>query len=37
LSKAPANVVEGLEAQHAENTSLLAKKQSELDALGSAK
>ncbi len=33
LSKAPANVVEGLKAQYAENTSLLAKKQAELDAL----
>ena len=34
LSKAPAQVVEGLRAQHAENTTLLAKKQAELDTLG---
>jgi valyl-tRNA synthetase len=36
LSKAPANVVDGLKAQHTENASLLAKKQSELDMLVSA-
>jgi valyl-tRNA synthetase len=33
LSKAPATVVDGLKAQHVENTSLLTKRQSELDAL----
>ena len=33
LSKAPATVVDGLKSQHIENTSLLTKRQSELDAL----
>jgi valyl-tRNA synthetase len=33
LSKAPASVVDGLKAQHVENTGLLVKKQAELDEL----